>query len=278
MRCTKEVLGNCRTIAAKPQQQHVLVPAVGLWSPLVLPAARFTGCHTCATVCLGGPMYSRQERPQPPGELLQQELQRVPTCALLAGLQEIFQTHHTTTHCTLHTTHCTTPHTTHNTPHTTHRKHAHTTPPPPQWFNHIRFISVKRRLATSPEVEVNIMHVHRLGAAKRRRERRLRSWLRHEQQGVKAAVAATLHHSAARGVRRPTGRHSPLDSKHTTQHTPETRRTTRQHHTHHTTTHCTLHTTHCTTPHTTHNTPHTGNTHTPHHHHHNGSTTFVLSV
>ena len=32
-------------------------------------------------------------------------------------------------------------------------------------------------------------------AAKRRRERRLRSWWRHEAQSVKAAVATVLHHS-----------------------------------------------------------------------------------
>ena len=34
------------------------------------------------------------------------------------------------------------------------------------------------------------------GAARRRRERRLRAWLRHERQSVAAAVAETLHHSA----------------------------------------------------------------------------------
>ena len=36
------------------------------------------------------------------------------------------------------------------------------------------------------------------GAAKRRRERRQRSWLRHEQLSVKMALSAALHHS--RGV------------------------------------------------------------------------------
>ena len=34
------------------------------------------------------------------------------------------------------------------------------------------------------------------GAAQRRRERRLRAWLRHERQSVAAAVAEALHHSA----------------------------------------------------------------------------------
>ena len=34
------------------------------------------------------------------------------------------------------------------------------------------------------------------GAARRRRERRLRSMLRHEQQTVRMALAAALHHSA----------------------------------------------------------------------------------
>ena len=34
------------------------------------------------------------------------------------------------------------------------------------------------------------------GAARRRRERRLRAMLRHEQQTVRMALAAALHHSA----------------------------------------------------------------------------------
>ena len=34
------------------------------------------------------------------------------------------------------------------------------------------------------------------GAARRRKERRLRAWLRHERQSVAAAVAEALHHSA----------------------------------------------------------------------------------
>ena len=40
-----------------------------------------------------------------------------------------------------------------------------------------------------------MMKVDGAGSAKRRRERRLRSWWRHEQQSVRAAVAAALHHS-----------------------------------------------------------------------------------
>ena len=39
------------------------------------------------------------------------------------------------------------------------------------------------------------------GAARRRRERRLRSMLRHEQQTVRMALAAALHHSAGRSSR-----------------------------------------------------------------------------
>ena len=38
-------------------------------------------------------------------------------------------------------------------------------------------------------------------AARRKRERRLRSWWRHEQQSVRAAVAAALHHSRDVGPR-----------------------------------------------------------------------------
>ena len=42
----------------------------------------------------------------------------------------------------------------------------------------------------------------------RRRQRRMRSWWRHEQVSIAAAVATALHHSAHRGggvARRPTG-------------------------------------------------------------------------
>ena len=38
-----------------------------------------------------------------------------------------------------------------------------------------------------------------LGAAQRRRQRRLRSWWRHEQQWIAAALATYSHHSALRG-------------------------------------------------------------------------------
>ena len=48
----------------------------------------------------------------------------------------------------------------------------------------------KSRLLTSMEVGGAVT-----SAAKRRRERRLRSWWRHEAQSVKAAVATVLHHS-----------------------------------------------------------------------------------
>ena len=39
------------------------------------------------------------------------------------------------------------------------------------------------------------------GAAARRRDRRPRQYLRHEQLSVKMRVAAALHHSAQRGAR-----------------------------------------------------------------------------
>ena len=38
------------------------------------------------------------------------------------------------------------------------------------------------------------------GAARRRRERRLRSWLRHERMTVRMELAAALHHSAGPGT------------------------------------------------------------------------------
>ena len=49
------------------------------------------------------------------------------------------------------------------------------------------------------------------GAARRRRERRLRSWLKHERQAVRMVLAETFDHSSApfppkaRAARRPTG-------------------------------------------------------------------------
>ena len=40
------------------------------------------------------------------------------------------------------------------------------------------------------------------GAAQRRKQRRLRSWSRHEQQSIAAALATSLHHSALRGQKK----------------------------------------------------------------------------
>ena len=39
------------------------------------------------------------------------------------------------------------------------------------------------------------------GAARRRRERRLRSWLKHERMTVAMALAEASHHTAPRGQR-----------------------------------------------------------------------------
>ena len=39
-----------------------------------------------------------------------------------------------------------------------------------------------------------------VGSARRRRERRLRSWLRHERMTVRMKLAAALHHSAVKGA------------------------------------------------------------------------------
>ena len=41
---------------------------------------------------------------------------------------------------------------------------------------------------------------HVSGSARRRRERRLRSWLRHERMTVRMELAAALHHSSFRGA------------------------------------------------------------------------------
>ena len=114
---------------------------------------------------------------------------------------------HTTTHTHHH--HHTHPHTpTHTTPHHTTppphtpppppppHTHPHTPPPPPE-HEHSRhpclcaclFLCLLLRLATS-------MSGLARGAARRRRERQLRSFLRHEELSVKMALARALHHSA----------------------------------------------------------------------------------
>ena len=65
-------------------------------------------------------------------------------------------------------------------------------PPPPGVFSHAQpfsRVALSRKLQRSVEVE-------RAGAAKRRRERRLRSAWRHEQQWIARALAAATHHSA----------------------------------------------------------------------------------
>ena len=45
------------------------------------------------------------------------------------------------------------------------------------------------------------MAEHAAGAAKRRRERRLRQWLRHERMTVAMVVAEATHHSAPRRLK-----------------------------------------------------------------------------
>ena len=40
------------------------------------------------------------------------------------------------------------------------------------------------------------------GAAQRRKQRRLRSWCRHEQQSIAAVLATSQHHSAQRGPKK----------------------------------------------------------------------------
>ena len=54
-----------------------------------------------------------------------------------------------------------------------------------------------------------------LGAAQRRRERRLRSWYRHEQQTVRMALATFTHHSALRGQKTARAREEERETKYT---------------------------------------------------------------
>ena len=60
---------------------------------------------------------------------------------------------------------------------------------PHQWVSTV-FCSV------APAVDMLLHGERDSGAAKRRRERRLRSWLKHERQTVRMALAEALHHSS----------------------------------------------------------------------------------
>ena len=82
---------------------------------------------------------------------------------------------------------------------------SHTHTPPPRRF-HSRVASFVSPMCETSAVDM--MNVDGAGAAKRRRERRLRSWMRHEQMTVAAEFAAALHHScgeARRHARSPSG-------------------------------------------------------------------------
>ena len=65
-------------------------------------------------------------------------------------------------------------------------------PPPPGVLVRVSsfFVSL-----TTPKTERLAMMADRAGAARRRRERRLRSMLRHDRQTVAMELAAALHHS-----------------------------------------------------------------------------------
>ena len=89
---------------------------VGLWSPLVLPAARFTDTLTCATVCAGADAGAAPRGTSPAGAATRSHL-----CTARQVTGEIPNTPH---NYTLHTV----PHHTHNTTHTTtHTHHTHHT-------------------------------------------------------------------------------------------------------------------------------------------------------
>ena len=103
-------------------------------------------------------------------------------------------------HTTAHTTTNTQPHTTHTTTHT-HRTHNHThTPPrtPPGVSSSSADLYVLTFCETLA-VDTAMSHVERAlgagGAALRRRERRLRSFWRHEQMAVQMVLATVTHHS-----------------------------------------------------------------------------------
>ena len=88
----------------------------------------------------------------------------------------------------VHTTHTT--HTTH-TPHTHHTHHTH----------HRRLHSrvTVSRVAFLQNPVVAMSDHAGTSSARRRRERRLRSWLRHERMTVAMELAAATHHSSPKG-------------------------------------------------------------------------------
>ena len=101
---------------------------------------------------------------------------------------------HTTTHHNTPHHNTTQQHTTHHTPHTTHNtQHNNNTTN--------KVFVLKRALscgAFSPNPSGRPMAARDAGtsAAKRRRERRLRSWWRQERMSIAAALAEALHHSS----------------------------------------------------------------------------------
>ena len=109
-------------------------------------------------------------------------------------------TKHTQKHTHTHTTpHPTTPH--HTTPHHTtpqHTTHTHPHPTPPHHHHQaqpgLRVASGNHlcRVYQSTSVEVD---GGMASAARRMRERRMRSWFRHEQQSIRMVLVTASHHS-----------------------------------------------------------------------------------
>ena len=126
------------------------------------------------------------------------------------SLSHVHHTHHTQTHHLTHThlTHAThTTHTTHKTQHTQHTTHTtqHTT-------QHTTHTTHTTRRLGSQVLRASVIFVDTLagdlsmaaralplvssgGSAVRRRERRLRSFWRHEQMAIQMALATVTHHS-----------------------------------------------------------------------------------
>ena len=108
-------------------------------------------------------------------------------------------------------THAHTPHTTHHTPHTTHHTPHTTTPSPPPLSPPLLLPHTHHHHQTFPlkccyrvacrETEKVTMECYGdlagrgVGGAPCRRERRLRSWAKHEQLTVAMALATVAHHS-----------------------------------------------------------------------------------
>ena len=107
--------------------------------------------------------------------------------------------HNTQTHKHTNTQTHNTQHTTHNTQHTTHNTQQQQQQQQQAFDSNTRFLVCVTVMFPNPADGSCADRAHGTGSARRRRERRLRSFLRHERMTVRMELAAALHHSSFRG-------------------------------------------------------------------------------